>query len=186
MNAEAGGAMKRSGIFLIPVILLLCNTISMSQTTNSSLVGTVTDASGSAVPGATIRLKNADTGLERTAETTATGSYRLFPVNPGDYELRAEKTGFAAKVQSRVVVGVAEAVKVDFELKVGDVSTSVDVSDVAPLLQTQETSVGGTITGAELRPLVTRHIPASGILRIATRNVRGLKTPERSSAPQRS
>lgn len=124
-----------------------------AQTTNSSVIGSVVDRSGASVPGAVLQLTNIATGVERRMESGENGDYRFFPLNAGAYELSVQKDGFSRRVQSRVVVGVAETVKVDFELHVGDIATSVNVSDEAPLLQTQETSVGGTITGAELTRL---------------------------------
>ncbi|MCC7234673.1 MAG: TonB-dependent receptor [Bryobacterales bacterium] len=124
-----------------------------AQTTNSSILGAVADATGAAIPGAGIVLTNSATRVQRTVESAANGEYRFFPLGAGIYELAVEKNGFKKRIQSRVVVGVAESVKVDFQLQVGDVATAVDVSDVATLLQTQETSVGGAITGAELTRL---------------------------------
>ena len=141
--------MKPQNVFLIVAL----SGVLFSQTTNSAITGSVTDTTGSSIPGAAIKLVNLATRVERTTESLANGEYRFFPVNAGTYEVAVEKNGFRKHVQSRVIVGVADMVKVDVLLQVGDVATSVEVSDEAPLLQTQETSVGGAITGAELTRL---------------------------------
>jgi len=124
-----------------------------AQTTNSSILGSVTDSLGAAVPGSAVVLTHTATGVQRRIESAGNGEYRFFPLNAGIYEVAVEKAGFKKRIQNRVLVGVAEAVKVDFELQVGDVATAVEVNDAVPLLQTQETSVGGAITGAELTRL---------------------------------
>ncbi len=141
---------RSTRIFVTVLAQSIC---AYAQTTNSSILGAVTDTSGAAIPNAAIVLTNTATGGQRTIESSSNGEYRFFPLNTGTYEIGVEKSGFKKRIQSRVVVGVAESVKVDFQLQVGDVASAVDVSDTPPLLQTQETSVGGAITGAELTRL---------------------------------
>ncbi len=129
---------------------ILFSGVADAQTTNSSIVGNVFDSSGASVPGAKIVVRSLDTGIAHEAETSATGSYRVFPLNPGRYDIRASGPGFKNKIQPQVTLGIAAALKVDFELELGDVTTTVEVIGAPPLLQTQETSIGGTITTAEL------------------------------------
>jgi hypothetical protein len=139
---------------ILSSVTALCLSIcANAQTTNSSVLGSIMDASGAAVPDAALVLTNTATGVQRDLRSAPNGEYRFFPIGTGTYQLAVEKGGFKKRIQSRIVVGVAESVKVDFQLQVGDVASAVEVSSEAPLLQTQETSVGGTITGAELTRL---------------------------------
>ena len=124
-----------------------------AQTTNATLVGTVTDAQGAVVPGAKVTAKSSATGIERTVQTDASGDYRIYPLQPGAYDVTVSAAGFQAKVVSNVVLDVAANVKVDFSLTVGVVTESVSVAANAALLQTQDASVGGTITSAQIEAL---------------------------------
>ena len=138
---------------LLAIAALLSAFSLFAQTTNSSILGSVTDSSRAGIPGATLQLTNTATRVVRSIESSPDGAFRFYPLDAGTYELAVEKNGFRKSVRSRVVVGVADSIKVDFQLEVGDVTTAVTVSSEAPLLQTQETSVGGTITGSELTRL---------------------------------
>src|SRR5258708_29768378 len=121
-----------------------------AQTTNATIVGSVTDASGGNVAGADITVRNIATGVARQLKTDEGGSYRVFPLNPGSYEVSASSSGMKTQVQSNVVLEAAANVKVDFRMEVGVVSEKVEVQAGATVLQTQDASVGGTVTGNEL------------------------------------
>src|SRR5205807_9698715 len=86
----------------------------------------------------------------RSVETSQTGSYRVFPLMPGRYEVSAAAAGFKRKIQPSVVLDIASTVKVDFQLDVGQMTESVEVTASATVLQTQDASVGGTVTSTEL------------------------------------
>jgi hypothetical protein len=117
---------------------------------NATLVGDVVDASGAAIVGAKVVVKNKATGLLREVETNETGSYRVFPLNPGEYEVSVSKAGFRTQTIPSLTLEVAAVVKQDFRLDVGQVTESINVEAVAPLLQTQDASVGGVVTSADL------------------------------------
>jgi len=117
------------------------------------LVGGVTDPQSSAVVGATIVVKNMATGISREVKTSDLGTYRVFPLNPGTYEITASAPGFKSKAAPNVVLEVASNVKVDFQLEVGQISETVEVTATAAVLQTQDASVGGTVTSSELARL---------------------------------
>src|SRR6266545_33205 len=121
-----------------------------AQTTNATIVGDVTDPQGGAIANATITVKNTATGLARQVVTSELGTYRVFPLNPGVYEVSASTPGFKTKVQPNVALEIASNVKVDFQLEVGAVSETVEVQASATVLQTQEASVGGTVTSTVL------------------------------------
>jgi hypothetical protein len=129
----------------------------MSQTSDAVLVGIVVDASGAAAAGANVSAVNKGTGVARSVVTNEAGAYRIGPLVPGEYEVRTSLAGFKTKVQGGVILQTGAVLKVDMSLEVGDVSERIEVSAAAPILQTQETSVGGVITTSQLQ-----RIPVNG------------------------
>lgn len=129
----------------------------LSQTTNASIVGIVTDASGGAIPNATVTVTNTGTGLSRSVTTNDVGAYTLAPLIPGSYDLKVASSGFKTKVQSNTVLETGAVLKVDFQLDVGAISERVEVTAAAAALQTQEASVAGVVTTSQLE-----RIPVNG------------------------
>jgi len=139
-------------------LLLLCtlsalSSVAWAQTTNATIVGDVVDQSGAPIAGADITVRNAETGISRQLKTDDAGTYRVFPLNPGTYEVTAASRGMKTQVQRNVVLDAAANAKVDFHLDVGVVNETVEVQAAAALLQTQDASVGGTVTGTEVSRL---------------------------------
>ena len=138
--------------FSICALLVLCCTAT-AQTTNATIVGDVTDPESGRIVAANVVVKNVATGVIRELTTNESGSYRVFPLNPGTYEVTVSAPGFKTQVQQNVVLDAASNVKVDFKLDVGAISERVEVQATASILQTQEASVGGTVTGTEVARL---------------------------------
>lgn len=138
--------------FLVLVAILFAAS-ALAQTTNATLIGDVTDAQGGGIPGAAITVKNIGTQVTRTVETDAQGTYRVFPLNPGRYEVTASATGFKSSLRPNIVLEVASNLKVDFALEIGQVTEQIEVAASAPMLQTQDASVGRTIDTQELERL---------------------------------
>ena len=86
-------------------------------------------------------------------ESNEAGQYRVTPLNPGTYTVRAESPGFTAQVLSGVVLQVAAVLEVDFALELGQVTETIEVTGAAPIMQTEEASVGGVVTGQDLQRL---------------------------------
>ena len=100
-----------------------------------------------------ITVRNIDTGVSREIKSDDSGTYRVFPLNPGNYEVTASSPGMKTQVQRNVSLDAAANVKVDFHLEVGVVNETVEVQGTATLLQTQDASVGGTVTANEVARL---------------------------------
>jgi hypothetical protein len=132
----------------------LCS--ALAQTTTSAIVGDVTDAQTASVPQAIISAKSVATGAVRETVSGENGSYRVYPLNPGTYEVSINKPGFRSQMV-RVTLEVAQTAKLDFRLEVGQVTEAVTVEAVAPVLQTQEASSGGIVTSADVA-----RIPVNG------------------------
>ena len=130
--------------------ILLTVPLAVAQTTNASIVGIVTDPSGGAVPGATITVTNIATKVSRSVTTNEVGAYLVTPLIPGRYEIKASSTGFRTRVQPEVVLETGAVVKVDFQLDIGAITESVEVTAVATIMQTQEASVGVVVTTSQL------------------------------------
>ena len=137
----------------VGALLLALVGTATAQTTNATIVGDVSDPNSGRIPNAAIAVRNSATGVVREVRTNELGSYRVFPLNPGTYEVTASASGFTTQTQQNVVLDAAANVKVDFKLEVGVVSEKVDVQATATVLQTQDASVGGTVTGTEVSRL---------------------------------
>lgn len=132
----------------IVLVFVLLAAVSLSaQTFRGTILGTVTDPSGAVVAGAKVTVKNVGTGLERTTDTSADGSYALPELPIGTYTVTVTLTGFQTAVTTGVTVDVASERRVDAALKTGQVSTKVEVSaDTLPLVETTTNTLGGVLT----------------------------------------
>ena len=132
----------------IVLIFVLLAAISLSaQTFRGTILGTVTDPSGAVLAGAKVTVKNLGTGLERTTETSADGSYSLPELPIGTYDVTVVQTGFQTFVTKEVTVDVASERRVDAAMKAGQVSTRVEVSgDLLTQVETTSAELGGTLT----------------------------------------
>src|SRR5271157_4662678 len=107
--------------YLVVVCICLLSAMLVAQTFRGTVLGTVTDASGAVVSGATVKVRNVGTGLERTAQTSADGSYSVPELPIGTYTVTISQMGFQTSVTSNVVVDVASERRVDAALKPGQV-----------------------------------------------------------------
>jgi hypothetical protein len=109
------------GVLTLLVLLLTCSPGMHAQTYNGTIVGTVTDASGAAVPGAKITAINGATGNTFPATTSAQGSYSIAQVPIGTYEIHIQTGNFKEFVSSGVEVHTASETQVNAQLQVGSV-----------------------------------------------------------------
>ncbi len=139
---------------MILVFVLLAAVSLSAQTFRGTILGTVTDPSGAVLPGAKVTVKNVGTGLERTTETSADGSYSLPELQIGTYTVTVTLTGFQTSVTTGVTVDVATERRVDAAMKPGQVSTRVEVAaDQLPLVETTTNTLGGVLTQNEVKDL---------------------------------
>src|SRR4051794_909011 len=110
-----------------------------------TILGTVTDPTGAAVAGATVTIRNQETGSSRTFQSDSDGNYRFNAVPPGRYSATGSAPGFKVTNIPGVTVTVNTETRADFAMQVGSVSESVNVEAVAPLLQTDTASLGTAI-----------------------------------------
>ena len=136
------------------------------QIVTASLSGSVTDPAGAAVPEASIAVTNTRTGISARILSDSSGNYIFPALNPGDYSIAAEKAGFKSTVVSGITLLVNQQARVDVQLQVGAVTTTVEVSGAAPLVQTTTASVGTVIGQREVveLPLNLRRFSALATL----------------------
>jgi hypothetical protein len=139
----------------IILVFVLLAAISLSaQTFRGTILGTVTDPSGAVVAGAKVTVKNVGTGLERTTDTSADGSYALPELPIGTYTVTITLTGFQTSVTTGVAVDVATERRVDAAMKTGQVSTRVEVAgDLLPQVETTTNDLGGVLTQNQVKDM---------------------------------
>src|SRR5262245_26870257 len=94
--------------------------------TTGTISGTVADSSGAVLPGAKITMLNEETGITRTAETDAVGRYAAPSLAVGNYKVTVQQEGFQTEVRSGISLTVGRQAVVDFQLKVGAVTQTVE------------------------------------------------------------
>jgi hypothetical protein len=130
--------------------LVLCM---QAQETRSMLFGRVLDPQGAAVAGATVVIRNADTGVGQTMKTNATGYYEGNLLIPGQYEITAEMSGFKKHVRKGVTLPVSSRLEIALHLEVGGMTETVSVTAESPLLETNAVSTGRVIDNKSLMEL---------------------------------
>ena len=126
----------------ILLILLLAQSL-LAQT--NTIQGVVADPSKASIPGATVTIRNLETGVARSITTNAVGYYSVPLLNAGRYQVQCSAAGFAPQERHEMRLEVGQTARVDFELSVGTVAESIEVSAAASLLQSETTDVGQVI-----------------------------------------
>jgi hypothetical protein len=148
--------------FPIALLLLACGSV-WAQTTGT-LLGVVSDPNGAVVPSARVRVTNIDTGFTANVVSTSEGSY-LLPLLPiGHYSITVEASGFKSFKESGVMVPVAQNIRVDVKLEIGQVSQTVTVSGNAINIDTADPTIGETVDTARLESLPLNGRNALGLM----------------------
>jgi Carboxypeptidase regulatory-like domain/TonB dependent receptor len=144
-----------NGIRILGIVcLVLAAAVPLvSQTTTGRILGAVSDQSGAAVAGAAVVVTDVQRGTTRAVASDASGDYVVPELQPGVYKVRAEAKGFKTVERVNIVVEVAQDLRVDISLPTGQVSETVIVTDEVPLLNTTSSTLGGTLSNAEINDL---------------------------------
>jgi hypothetical protein len=137
----------------IAAALSVLSVPAFSQTITGSVTGTVADPSGAVIPNAKITATNLETNLTYNTVSNSAGVYNLLFLPIGQYNLTVEATGFKRVVQGPFKLETDQVARIDPKMEVGEVTQSVDVGAVAPILQTEATQTGGLITGQNVSTL---------------------------------
>lgn len=170
-------------------VLSLCafaGSFASAQTITGSFTGTLTDQSGAVVPNVKVIATNTGTNIEYSATTNSSGSYNLLFLPVGPYSLSAEATGFKKAQLGPFRLETNQTARIDIKMEVGDTTQSVNVDAAAPILQTESTQTGDSLTAKQLTalPLNGRNFAALTLMMpgAISPNPKGLSTSQRFQA----
>src|SRR5260370_17774699 len=148
--------LKKPGLAVVCLALLtaLGAFSASAQTRNGTIVGTVTDKSGAAVPKAKVTGNSSELGVVREFTTDSTGSYRLENLPPGSYAVTVEADGFSKFQVSNVAVKGSLEVTVNAHMEIGSLANTITVeTGAAQELHTETAELGAEISNAEITSL---------------------------------
>ncbi|HEV8345140.1 MAG TPA: TonB-dependent receptor [Vicinamibacterales bacterium] len=147
--------LARPGQWLVVLIFILAIAAASAsaQSTTGSISGTVRDQSKAILPGATVEVRNLDTGAARSIASDHEGRYRALNLPPGRYVVVAELSGFTKATANDIVVQIGRDVPVDLTLSVGAVSESVTVTGESAVLDLSAAVVGGVVSTKQIAEL---------------------------------
>jgi len=143
----------RTSLALAVSLMLSSATPLHAQVDAGAILGTVTDASGAVVKGATVTLTNEGTAATLSTTTGDDGGYKFAPVKIGGYTVGVTIQGFTSSEHKNLTVNVGASVVANFSLKPGQVTETVEVTTDAPVLQTQDASIGQVVNSRSVNNL---------------------------------
>ena len=156
MEPKAVSALIRRAALAVSaclVLMFLVVTPLHAQVDTGTILGTVTDASGAQIRGASVTLTNEGTSAALSTTTGADGVYKFTPVKIGNYSIKVSFQGFQSAEKRSVKVDVGADVVVDVTLKPGNVTEVIEVTSAPPVLETQNASVGQVVNERDINNL---------------------------------
>jgi hypothetical protein len=138
---------------LFAFLLAIFTTSAFAQ--EATILGTVTDPSGAAVPNASITITNNETGVSRTLPSNGDGQYVAPDLHIGHYTVKATASGFKVAEQGGITLDVGDRTRIDFKLQVGSAQEQVTVEANAIAVQTDSNEVSNVVTGQQITQLAT-------------------------------
>jgi len=129
---------------------VLAGTAAFAQLQSGRILGTVFDPQGAGIPGATVTVTNLATNVARTTQTDSEGNYVITPIDPGNYRVSAEISGFQTAVREGLTLTVGQAARVELTLNLGGLSTEVQVVAETPTLNTESATLSQVITNEQI------------------------------------
>ncbi|HXK62006.1 MAG TPA: TonB-dependent receptor, partial [Acidobacteriota bacterium] len=150
-------ARKIASIPLVLLLFLLTSSAGWAQfTQRGTITGVVTDPSGAVIPGANVTLTDLDRNQTLETVTGDEGTYTFANVTPGRYQVSVEMPGFSKSVSDQINLASQQTLRVDMALQVGEMSEIVEVRGTAPLLKSEQGSVGQVVDRAFVESLPTK------------------------------
>jgi hypothetical protein len=134
-------------------LTLWAGAIPLGAQVTAAISGTVEDASGAFVQGASVTVKSLETGASRKVPTDQSGNYTLVSLPLGPQELKVEKTGFKTALRTGVVLVVGQQAVVNFRLELGELVQQMTLVDQTPLINTTTSSVSGVVGERQIKDL---------------------------------
>jgi len=143
----------------ISVLLVLQSTLLGQASYQAQIRGVVSDATGAVLPNATVVITEVGTNVSQTAKTGSSGDYILRALRPSTYVVKVTATGFQTTEQKGVVLAVDQATTLNFALRPAGTSTMIQVTEAAPLLDTESSALGTDVTNQYVKeiPLLNRN-----------------------------
>src|SRR5215813_3755645 len=129
-------------LFCLFSMLLVSSVILQAQQVTGAIVVTVSDATGAALSGAKIVARDLDRGTILTTTSNESGAFNIPLVPVGRYEVKAEAKGFQNAANPAFEILLNQTVRISFQMKVGEVSQTVEVAASSPILQTDTSLIG--------------------------------------------
>lgn len=158
---------RRRSIMLAFVLMTLASVGLYGQNITGSILGQVADPSGSAVPGASISVRNVDTGTMAQTTTDASGSYSIPNLLAGAYEMTVRRPGFQTLTVTALQLLSAQTLRQDMKLEVGAVQQSVEVAGQALLIRTDSQTIGSSLGSRQVADLPLAGRSIDGLLAMA-------------------
>src|SRR5258706_8176399 len=140
-------------IVVLSLLLVPFHARAQDSATTGTLIGTVRDAAGASIPGATIALRNLTTNQTRNVTSEADGSYRATALSVGDYEVKAQAGGFSPYFNPKVTIALGRLTALDLSLTTGDVNAQVTITDSPPALDATQTATTTSIDPERIEEL---------------------------------
>ena len=153
LSSTFSGLLKLSSRFIALTALVFLFASLQAFAQEATVVGTVTDPSGAAIPNVTITLTNTDTGLSTTTKSGASGEYVLPGLHIGHYTAKAEGSGFSTTEKTGLVLAVGDRLRVDLAMKVGAATEHVTVEAATVAVQSDSSEISNLITGKQISDL---------------------------------
>jgi hypothetical protein len=153
-NFEKEGHMRQAR-YIIVLVLLLFAGLAVQAQQNSEIVGTVTDQTGAAVPGATLTLTQKETGFVYNGTSNGTGGYVFAGLNVGTFDLKVTAKGFESFTRTGLTLNVSQTLATDVKLTVGAETIQVSVVADALSVQTESNDVSTLISGEQVTSIAT-------------------------------
>jgi hypothetical protein len=132
---------------------LACAVSSFGQTATGEITGQITDPSGAVVPKAAVDILNTGTGIHWRAAVNDSGYYTVPLLPPGVYAVTVTMTGFKTVTRGNITLAVADTLRVDIQLPVGQTGETIEVTATAPSLQSETAALGQVVAGRAIRNL---------------------------------
>src|SRR5258708_21779642 len=140
--------------FACALMLTSLGSLAAAQSlTTGAISGTVVDQSGAVMASVVVTAKNVDTGATRETQTAGSGNFLLAQLDPGRYEVTAESAGFEKRKIGPITVAVSRVASLEFKLKIGSSTATVEVKQEAPLMEPSNPNVTTTFNASQLTNL---------------------------------
>lgn len=168
---------QRSVVALVIVVLLMLasSTMAFGQAVYGSIIGTVTDPQGAAVPNAKVTVTNVRKGTSDTATTNDSGNFSVTHLIPDTYTVKVEGKGFKVTEQKDIQVSADSSVRVDSQFQLGSTGETVEVTAEAQQLKTDRADVATVFnqTYVENLPVLNRNFTSFELLSPGTQKLTG-------------